>query len=170
MSSKRAVSDGTFLGTVIVDSREKNPYTFELINGDAAEGGGFLKVQTMIGALDSGDYSLEGYEAKIAIERKSLADLYSTIGQGRERFEREFDRLNRLDVAVVIIESTWPEILDPPESITRHTQLSPKTISRTAISWTQRYPRVHWWTCGCRQIGEAMTFRILERYYRNATQ
>jgi DNA excision repair protein ERCC-4 len=124
-------------------------------------------VPVVTGTLETGDYSLVGHESKIAIERKSLADLYSTIGQNRERFEREFERLNEMRHPYLLIEADWPVILDPPDNITAFTKLPPKTISRTAISWSQKYPRVQWWPCGTREIAEAMTFRILERYMRD---
>ena len=63
--------------TLLVDTREQRPLYF-------GEG-----VPQRRATLPTGDYSVEGCEGLIAIERKSLGDLFGTVGQGRERFERE---------------------------------------------------------------------------------
>lgn len=58
--------------------------------------------------LKSGDYSIKGFEDTIAIERKSINDLYGSLGVGRKRFEAELGRL--LDYA-------WKGLLiEGPES------------------------------------------------------
>lgn len=153
---------GAFLIPVIVDTREQAPYSFAGLTCDASDGGGPLTVPTVRGTLASGDYSLVGY-AGIAIERKSIADLYGTIGQGRERFERELVRLNELDFAAVVIEASFPEICSEPPP---HTKLPPKTVFRSILAWSVRYPRVHWFPCGDRRLAEVTTFRLLERYVK----
>ncbi len=153
---------GVFLIPVICDTREQAPYAFEGLTCDQADGGGPLIVPTIRDTLASGDYSLQGY-AGVACERKSLSDLYSTIGQGRDRFERELERLNKLDWAAVVIEATWPEVCAEPPP---HTRLPPKTVFRSILAWSVRYPRVHWFPCGQRRLAEVTTFRLLERYVR----
>lgn len=50
---------------IVIDSREKEPYTF------ACE---VLKAK-----LDAGDYSVHGFEHQVAVERKSLADFVGTV-------------------------------------------------------------------------------------------
>ena len=149
---------------VIVDSREQLPFAFAGLQSDTRDGGGPLVVTLRRGTIDAGDYSLAGHEARVAVERKSLSDLYSTIGQGRERFERELDRLSRLECAAVIVEAEWSTILnDPP----RHSQLSPKTVFRSIVAWQQRWRGVHWWMCAGRRHAEVTTFRVLERWWRD---
>jgi len=145
---------------IIVDTREQAPYTFAGIASDAAEGGGPYDVQTTRGTLGSGDYSIAGLEEIVAVERKSKEDLYGTIGQGRDRFVRELERLSEFRFAAVVIEASWDEIvLDPPA----HSRLHPKTVHRSIIAWQQRFPRVHWWACGDRRFAEITTLRILMR-------
>lgn len=162
MSKTRTVADGTFLGTVVCDTREQFPYTFAGLLCDRADGGGPLTVPTRRGTLASGDYSLDGYEHRVAVERKSLADCYSTIGQGRDRFERELARLAALDFAAVVIEADWPTVCsDPPP----HTELPPKTVFRSILAWQIRYG-VHFLPCGNRRLAEVTTFRLLERFLK----
>lgn len=165
MASKRisTVADGTFLATVIIDTREQTPYEFTGLLCDKADGGGPLVVPTLRTGLPSGDYSLAGYEEQVAVERKSLADLFGTLGQGRERFERELHRLAAMQFAAVVVESTLPEVIRAPPP---HSDLNPKTVVRSVMAWQQRFPRIHWWFAGPRPLAEAVTFRVLERFLK----
>jgi hypothetical protein len=62
-------------------------------------------------AVGLADYSILGLEKHIQIERKSLSDLFGTIGARRDRFEAEIKRLHEdCKAAYVIIEAGWPEI------------------------------------------------------------
>lgn len=149
--------------TVTIDTREQAPYQFTGLRADAVKNRAELIVPTHLQALASGDYSICGFENRIAIERKSKEDLFGTLGQGRERFVRELERLNRMDVAFVVIEATEPEIhTHPPE----HSRLNPKTITRSITAWQLEFPRIHWRFMGSRQFAEATTFRILERFWK----
>lgn len=160
---KLVTPDGRFCNPVVIDTREQLGFTFEGLRCDEADGGGPLTVPTVRGTLASGDYSLLGFETRVAVERKSAADLYGTIGQGRDRFERELERLAAFDFAAVVVEAGLLELVtDPPP----HTQLPPKIVVRSVIAWQQRYQRVHWTFAGCRRLAEAWTFRTLERYLR----
>ena len=152
-----------FAHLVLIDQREKLPYTFEGLRADKRDGGGPLRVRTQTCYLVTGDYTIAGHEAGVAVEKKTLQDLYGTIGQGRDRFERELQRLNTLEFAAVVIEATWPEVCAEPPP---HTRLPPKTVFRSILAWSVRYPRVHWFPCGERRLAEVTTFRLLERYVR----
>jgi ERCC4-type nuclease len=150
--------------TIVIDSREQRPFLFTGIRSDARCGGRVLAVPLVRRGLVSGDYSLEGYESRVACERKSLADLYSTLGQGRKRFQRELERLNKMDFAAVVVEASWETIVrDPPP----RSKLRPKTVYRSVLAWGQRYPRVHWYMMGNRRLAEVTVLRILERFYRD---
>jgi ERCC4-type nuclease len=148
--------------TIVIDSREQAPYSFRGLIADARHKRRPLIVRTEIRGLASGDYSLAGHEDQIAVERKSLDDLYATLGQGRERFERELVRLNELAFAAVVIEAGWSAIVGQPPA---HSKLSPKSVYRSVIAWQQRFPKVHWWPCDTRTFAERTTFRILERFW-----
>lgn len=153
----------TFPATVLIDTREQRPFAFDAITADAEAGGGLWRINTDTHTLASGDYSLAGYADRVAVERKSLSDLYSTISQGRGRFVRELERLAAMDFAAVVIESDWAAIIDKPP---KRSQLPPRTVYRSVIAWQQRYPRVHWWACPSREFAEVTTFRILERFLK----
>lgn len=150
--------------TVICDSREQMPYKFEkpLVWGVRLKDRPF-RVQTTTAALPSGDYSLAGFESQIAVERKSITDLFGTLGGGRVRFHRELERLAAMTFAAVVIEAEWSTILAAPPPRSR---LLPKTVFLSVVAWQQRFPAVHWWTVPNRDVGEATTIRILDRWWR----
>ena len=127
---------------VLTDGREKHPYTFQGLRADASQGGGPLTVHWEWAHLEQGDYSIQGYADSVAIERKSLEDLYSTLGQHRERFQNEMERLAALEFAALVVESDWKSIIFQPP---RRSRLNPKTVWRTCLSWTIRYG-VPWFT------------------------
>jgi len=149
--------------TILVDGREKAPYTFSGIRANADRGHRILEIPRKWAHLQTGDYTIEGMEDLVAVERKSLEDLYSTLGQHRERFEREMQRLAAMEHAAVVIEADWWRILQRPPTMSR---LLPKTVFRTALSWAERYG-VHWLAMPDRRLAEITTFRILECFFNH---
>jgi DNA excision repair protein ERCC-4 len=152
-----------FGGTILIDNREQQPYAFVGYRADQRQGGGPLVVGTKTVCLPSGDYSLEGYADRVAVERKSLNDLFHTLSQGRDRFERELARLDAMQFAAVMVEADWTTIFTAPPQFSH---LEPKTVFRSVLAWCQRFPRVHWYTVPDRAFGEAATLRVLERFLK----
>lgn len=148
--------------TIAVDGREKAPYSFTGIKADASKNHRPVIVGTEWAHLKTGDYAIVGMEDVAVIERKSLPDLFSTLGQHRERFEREHERMAEIGRAAVVIEASWMDIVHlPPE----RSQLNPKTVFRTAISWYVRYG-VPWFVTEDRRLAEVYTFRFFEKVWR----
>lgn len=85
---------------IIVDTREQVPWTFE---GQS--------VTTKRATLEAGDYSVAGFETRIAIERKSLEDWTGTVIRDRKRFYRELELLRSYPFRCVIVEAGVREIL-----------------------------------------------------------
>lgn len=165
--------------TILIDGREQARWRFEGFRVDdgtpvvdrdtglprnprAKEIGAELYVPWEWASLPTGDYSVKGLERLVTVERKSVADLYSTLGQGRERFEREHERMASFAYAAVVIEGAWNDILHfkPPQS-----ELLPKVVFRTALSWSQRFG-VHYFTCDDRALAEICAFHILLRFWK----
>ncbi|MBI2945177.1 MAG: ERCC4 domain-containing protein [Candidatus Wallbacteria bacterium] len=93
------------------------------------------------GTLRAGDYSLLGFERFIAIERKSLSDLYGTLGGGRERFTLELERLRAVPFRALVIEGALSDILhSPPE----HSAIHPSAIVGSLAAWAWRYGLPVW--------------------------
>jgi hypothetical protein len=152
----------TFPGVVLIDDREKAPYPFTGFRADACRRRLPLVVPTRRQRLATGDYTLEGFEGRVAVERKGngAADLFNAIGQRREAFHEELRRLDAMPRAAVIVEATWEQILQspPPES-----RLPPKAVFRAVLAWQQTFRGVHWWFVASRRLAETVTLRFLER-------
>jgi ERCC4-type nuclease len=159
----QAVESVRFPIAVVIDTREQRPFDFRGLRGPASRGRPLLAIDAVRGTLKSGDYSLEGYEAKISIERKSVADFYGTLAKGRDRFERELARLDAMRYACVVVEGEWSELLAYPERIGG--RVSASSIFRSVLAWQQRFRGVQWLTLPTREHAEAATFRMLERFY-----
>lgn len=158
--------------TVVVDSNESAPWQFRGLKGRARNGvRPALIVKTVQkplwawGRKEFGtglaDYSIDGCEEEIQIERKSVDDLFSTLSQRRNEFEKEIARLDRqCRFAAVVIEAGYPAIA----SFRAHGP-DPASVVGTMVAWGQRYPRVHWMAAGSRDMAERLAFRVLERFW-----
>lgn len=160
--TKKAVVNPTAPFTVAIDTREQLPYTFTGLKSDAVAGCRPLVVPTSRLTLPAGDYSIDGYCDQVAVERKSYADLAQTLTHGRRRFVKELERLNRLTMAWVVCEVDFAGMMAGPPA---YSQVNPKTLWRSVAAFQIRYPRVHWWLLPGREVAEAMTYRLLEKWW-----
>lgn len=91
--------------TVIIDTREKHPVHFEI---DMPKSGRLQIASTISGKLDTGDYTLKGYEDLLRIERKAgFGELFNNLinKDERDRFLREMERLSKFRYKYLLIES-----------------------------------------------------------------
>ena len=149
--------------TICVDSREQRPYSFEGLTAGFVRGNPPVVVPTMRAGLPNGDYSLFGHPS-VAIERKSKEDLYGSVAR-RANFVGRLERMSELcgynhgtglgGYAAVVVEAEFLDLL---------ANLHPRSMSRTLIAWSIRYP-VRWWFCKGRAAGELITYRLIERFY-----
>lgn len=97
---------------IVIDTREQRGYTFssELIGG------------VVHAALPAGDYSLQGYETQITIERKSLDDYVQTVIHAKERFARELNLLRSYPRAWIVVEATLDDVLQGRYASRAHPQ------------------------------------------------
>jgi ERCC4-type nuclease len=87
----------------LVDTREQQP--LPLFASHRNWIGGERRV-----ALKTGDYSIEGMENLLSLERKSLADLVDCTVTSRERFIANCARLARFRWKAILIEATYEDI------------------------------------------------------------
>lgn len=107
--------------TAITDSREQNPFDLS-------------PMKSVVGTLNVGDYSVQGLESVISIERKSLMDFVACCGRERARFQRELDRLRGWPVSAVLIESTWTEI-ESGSWVRPRMKMTPNHVLGSLTSW-----------------------------------
>lgn len=137
--------------TIVIDSREQKPYFFSGYTCGVKRSG-----------LKTGDYSIEGYESSICVERKSKEDLYQSLGNGRARFEREFQRMAEYEYKALVVESTLQDLMIPPD----YSSMAASSVINSVISWGIRYG-VQVYFAGSRILGECLTYRILEKFLYN---
>ena len=140
--------------TILVDSREQKPFTFEHERYD---------VQIQPGTLTVGDYSLAGLQDKVAVERKSLPDLVGCLGRERERFERELQRGAALDAFAVVIEAAWPDLAGG----NFRSQLNPHAACQSVLAFMSRY-RTPFLFAGSRPAAEYVTWGFLRQFLEGA--
>ena len=93
--------------TVIKDTREQEGYHFSKYD----------KCEGMIERkLDTGDYSIEGLEEKICIERKaSPEELATNLGQKKHAFMNEIERMKPFRHKFILLEFSLQDLVDFPE-------------------------------------------------------
>jgi ERCC4-type nuclease len=95
--------------TILVDTREQDPLT-EWPEGTVTERA----------TLDTGDYSIKGYETSFTVERKSLDDLVGTMLNAYEsnprkppkRFNNELWRMQRFDKRALVVTATPQDVMN----------------------------------------------------------
>jgi len=105
----------------VIDTREQLPLDLS-------------PLKSIRGTLATGDYSAQGLEHVLSLERKSLPDLLSCMGQGRERFEREIDRLVAYPVRAVFVEATWYDL----RAAEWRNQITSVQARGTVLGWIAR--------------------------------
>jgi len=107
---------------VLIDTREQSPFDFSRFpNWIAGE-----KRQK----LDAGDYSILGMENVLALERKSLSDLITTLIQQRSRFFKMCEKLAQYRWRALLVEASYEDIKSPyDEEYT--TMAHPNAVSGT---------------------------------------
>ena len=135
---------------IVVDTREQEPYAFDP-----------ARVATVRRALPAGDYSLDGYEASVAAERKSLEDYVASVVSARTRFARELRALAEYDLACVVVEATLDDVLAHRYRSGAH----PSAVLGATLSIIVDHG-VPVFFCGDRQLACRFVEGLLCRYHR----
>jgi len=132
---------------IIIDSREQKPYSFE--------------TDSLTGTLSTGDYSVNGLENHISIERKELNDLIGCLSKGRDRFERELQRAKGLDYFALVVEADLSDIAKGAY----RSKMLPRAVLQSLMAFSIRY-KMPIFFCGNRQYAERITESLLVKYCR----
>lgn len=132
---------------IIIYTREQKPYKFETPSKTAT--------------LRTGDYSLSGAEHLVAIERKTIDDLVSSLTTGRERFERELFRGRALDYFALLIEASLSDLSNGRYQ----SQMLPKAAIQSLLVFSVRY-NLPIFFADNREFGAWITEGLLLKYAR----
>jgi ERCC4-type nuclease len=108
---------------ILVDTREQHPLEPCVYRGGRGAERAWLKLPTERATLQAGDYTVRGAEHLVAVERKSIADLYGTLYGSAEtangeraghldRFLAELERLQTYARRYWLIEGSPGELDD----------------------------------------------------------
>lgn len=136
---------------IAIDTREQEPYGFSCA--------------TVRKTLAAGDYSVEGFETQVAVERKSMADFVHTVIRAFPRFAVELEKLAGMSAACVVVEADLDRVLRGLESNALR-GVRPTAVLGAALHVTLRY-RVPVFWCGSRQAACAWTEGFLRSFVRN---
>ena len=139
---------------IVIDSREQEPYSFAC--------------PVVRAKLDAGDYSVAGFEHRVAVERKSLADFVHTVVHDATRFAAELQKLACMDAASVVVEANLDDVLrDRHGEVLR--SVAPQAVLGAALHISLRWDIPVYW-CGSRQSACAFTDAYLRMFVRAVAQ
>lgn len=151
--------------TVLVDTREQAPWTFQGIVIERR----LWTITRIAATLATGDYTIAGCEDRLCIERKSAADLVGSVTVGNARFRREHERMQVVvesgGFACVIVEGSLSAICDELDQDTGR-RVTSESIMGAVASWPRRYG-VHWLFAGDRRRAELLVFRVMLKWWRD---
>ena len=152
---------------ILVDQREKQPWTFK----DIRRAHPTCDFQTRTANLTAGDYTLEGFEDRIAIERKSPRDVTISLQQNFDRFDNEFARMNKMEAAWIVVEAplaryaggNGADYYQMLECVRKK-----QHVLRGMVTLMIRYPGIQWKFCQSPEEAEWFAFLQLLKFYHAA--
>jgi ERCC4-type nuclease len=142
--------------TVIIDTREQNPWEFQ-----------YHAVANK--KLDTGDYSIEGYENVLCIERKSgMAELARNVVE--RRFKDVIDRMKNYKHSYILIECDYDQLMnypngsDVPKNKWSKIKITPKFILKFIIELQMNHG-IHVMFCGNHDWAQKTALSIMKRIY-----
>lgn len=91
---------------ILVDTREQQPWDF-----------GFHGIASKSQKLDTGDYTLEGTDKLICIERKkTTGELALNLGQKKKAFDAEMERMSEFKFKYLLFEFSMSDMLVFPKN------------------------------------------------------
>jgi len=106
---------------VLVDTREQKPLPLYVNHPNWI--GGERRV-----ALKTGDYTVQGMESLLCLERKSLADLVACTVISRQRFLTACGRLARFQWKAILVEATFEDIKGGFEQFEIPSEVHPNAV------------------------------------------
>ena len=141
---------------VLIDTREKDPFDFSRFPNWIAE--------HKRRKLDVGDYSIQGMEKVLALERKSLSDLITTLIQQRSRFFKMCEKLAQYRWRALLIEASYEDIKTPYDE-EYNTLAHPNAVSGTLDALEARFSIPVIYTSQYRPLAEEKAASWLSKHF-----
>lgn len=145
---------------IIYDTAEKKPFQLEFFGKETAKGN-----------LQTGDYTIEGHEDLIAIERKaSASELAMNLGSKWFNFRKEMERLSDFDFKCILCEFPYEQLAEYPKHEKPQLRRKARINGAYLISKIQEIeigydvPTIF---CNNRHEAEVKIIEIFDEYIRN---
>ena len=139
----------------LIDTREKWPFDFSNFRNWIAG----QKTQT----LKVGDYSIEGMEKLLVLERKSLSDLITTLIHQRTRFFKMCEQMTKYKWRALLIEASYEDIKSSYDE--DYTLAHPNAVSGTLDALEARFGIPVIYTSRYRQLAEERAASWLSKHF-----
>ena len=143
--------------TIIVDTREQQPWSFP-------------HYAVANRKLDAGDYSIEGLESILSIERKkSVNEIATNIIE--PRFKDAIQRLSKHKYAFLLLEFDIDKVLSYPigsalpKRLWNRTKITPAFLMKHILDWQTQY-NIKVIFCGSSSDAEQVAEYIFKKIYR----
>lgn len=133
---------------IIRDNNEQKPYQF-------------TECKYIDKSIDCGDYTIQGYEDQIIIERKEINDFYGSITHGRDRFDRMWERCKDAEFKGLLIEAREEEVYCPCMS---WSGINPNSIYGSIVSFEIKY-NVHVY-CNTKEMCRQRLLNWIIKFYK----
>ena len=142
---------------ILVDTREKYPFDFSRFPN--------WIVASKSQALKAGDYSIEGMEELLIMERKTLTDLISTVIQQRVRFFKQCEKMSKYRWKALLVEASYEDIKTPYDEDKYNTLAHPNAVSGTLDALEARYGIPVIYTSSFRPLAEEKAASWLSKHF-----
>jgi hypothetical protein len=157
--------------TILIDSQEKHPWTFQGLGTEQEPLIVPFKWQTL--GPSHGDYSVAGCEGYVHVERKSIEDALGTFlshGDRRDRWINTLEFLAEIPAGCVVIEGTQGQCLAAIQPRGKRSLLALRNeFLGSVISWSSDYA-IPFWFIDSRRLAERFAHKVLKRGWRMATE
>lgn len=117
--------------TILVDTREQTPWKFS-------------NYTTAKQKLDTGDYTIAGFEEILAVERKkTVGEIANNITE--KRFKDVLDRMSKYKYPFFLLEFDMTKVLnfpigsELPERVWNKIKISPNFLVKCILDWQLKY-------------------------------
>ena len=142
---------------ILIDTREKYPFDFSRFKNWVAD--------TKSRALEAGDYSVEGMESLLVLERKTLTDLITTVIQQRTRFFKQCEKMSKYRWKALLVEASYEDIKTPYYEDEYNTLAHPNAVSGTLDALEARYGIPVIYTSRFRPLAEEKAASWLSKHF-----
>ena len=143
---------------IIQDTQEKIPFDFS-----------FYGVEVKVQKIPTGDYTIEGFDTVVVIERKASVDeIAGNFTKKKDAWWREMKRLSSFEYKYIICEFPFQDVIDYPKTskANKPTRINGMILSKSINQCISNYG-IEVIFCDDKVQAENKAFELLKDVYEN---